>query len=110
MKQFLSFTCQNVKWMSAVNEKVMAGQLISWIFHCNFLTSISSWLYWIEPQDHNPHHRNRDYADDEGSGYGDDDDDYYYEEDITEMPPSVKMDEDVEVKDVEKPRKVGDIA
>jgi len=56
-------------------------------------------------QDHNPHHRNRDYADDEGSGYGDDDDDYYHEEDITEMPPSVKMDEDVEVKDVEKPRK-----
>ena len=25
------------------------------------------------------------------------------------MPPSVKMDEDVEVKDVEKPRKVGEI-
>lgn len=60
-----------------------------------------------------PQHR-RDYADDEGSGYGEDgdddhdDEDYYYEEDITEMPPSVKMDEDVEVKDVEKPRKTDD--
>merc|ERR1711934_67388 len=56
----------------------------------------------------NAHHR-KDYSDEEGSGYGDDDndddEDYYYEEGITEMPPSVKMDGDVEVKDAEKPRK-----
>jgi len=57
----------------------------------------------------NAHHR-KDYSDDEGSGYGDDDDDEDYynygEEDITEMPPSVKMDEGVEVRDeVEQPRK-----
>ena len=61
----------------------------------------------------NAHHR-KDYSDDEGSGYGDDDDDEDYynygEEDITEMPPSVKMDEGVEVRDeVEQPRKVGGV-
>ena len=60
----------------------------------------------------NAHHR-KDYSDEEGSGYGDDDndddEDYYYEEGITEMPPSVKMDGDIEVKDAEKPRKVGGI-
>ena len=53
----------------------------------------------------------------EGSGdYDDDDedDDYFGSEDVTEMPPSVKMDgggeDDVEVvKDVEKHRKVSDM-
>ena len=59
----------------------------------------------------NTHHR-KDYSDEEGSGYGDDEDgeeDYYYEEGITEMPPGVKMDEEVEIKEVEKPRKVGEV-